>query len=304
MDFEKVYLVIKRMGKMEFNVSNEAKYQIFISSTYTDLIEERQQVIREVIRAEQFPIAMENFVASNKNQWTTIERYLKNSGCLILLLGNRYGTIDKNDPNKISFTEKEFNLAEKLEIPILVFIRSGIESQKHSEKDKKYKKFKRKLEKNRLVCYFRNCAELSGAVAHSIALEKSFFKNPWYINSSVKSINDDVVKNAKEDIKKVNDNVKKDLLSLADNNYWNEDAEKMFKKYQKDLKKLPDKWNTVKKWEGGRDFKFLFEVRSDINMINEELRQKGYTKSIRYVYTDKTGMWVYGWYLKGEQRDS
>lgn len=289
---------------MEFNVSNEAKYQIFISSTYTDLKEERQHVIREVIRAEQIPIAMENFVASNKNQWATIERYLENSGCLILLLGDRYGTIDESDTNKISFTEKEFNLAEKLKIPILVFIRSGTESPKDSENNDKYKKFKEKLENNRLVCYFNNCSELSGAVAHSIALEKNSFQNPWYIQKNANKIKNDVVETANEDTKDVNDNVKTDLLSLQDKNYWNDDAEKMFKRYQKDLEKLPDKWDKVKKWEGGKDFKSLFEVRSDTNMISEELRQKGYTKSIRYVYTDKTGMWVYGWYLKGEQQDS
>lgn len=292
------------MGKMEFNVSNEAKYQIFISSTYTDLKEERQHVIREVIRAEQIPIAMENFVASNKNQWATIERYLENSGCLILLLGDRYGTIDESDTNKISFTEKEFNLAEKLKIPILVFIRSGTESPKDSENNDKYKKFKEKLENNRLVCYFNNCSELSGAVAHSIALEKNSFQNPWYIQKNANKIKNDVVETANEDTKDVNDNVKTDLLSLQDKNYWNDDAEKMFKRYQKDLEKLSDKWDKVKKWEGGKDFKSLFEVRSDTNMISEELRQKGYTKSIRYVYTDKTGMWVYGWYLKGEQQDS
>ena len=39
----------------------EKKYQIFISSTYTDLIEVRREIAKSVLRQTEIPAAMEDF---------------------------------------------------------------------------------------------------------------------------------------------------------------------------------------------------------------------------------------------------
>ena len=41
------------------------RYQIFISSTYEDLIEERRKVIQAVLKLYHFPIGTEMFHADN-----------------------------------------------------------------------------------------------------------------------------------------------------------------------------------------------------------------------------------------------
>lgn len=64
----------------------------------------------------------------------------------------------------------------------------------------------------------------------------------------------------------------------------------MFNNYEDKLDELNDKWNENQEWEGGKDFKYLFEIRSDHQMINDNLKKKGITKSFRYVYPDKKGL--------------
>lgn len=47
----------------------EKKYQVFISSTYTDLIEERKKVQEILLMADCIPAGMEAFVATNDEQF-------------------------------------------------------------------------------------------------------------------------------------------------------------------------------------------------------------------------------------------
>jgi hypothetical protein len=50
------------------------KYQIFISSTYEDLKEERDRVIRAVLEMGHIPVGMEMFNAADESQWNIIKR--------------------------------------------------------------------------------------------------------------------------------------------------------------------------------------------------------------------------------------
>ena len=51
----------------------QKKYQVFISSTYTDLIEERKKVQEIVLMADCIPAAMEAFVATTEEQFQIIK---------------------------------------------------------------------------------------------------------------------------------------------------------------------------------------------------------------------------------------
>ncbi len=263
--------------------SNESKYLVFISSTFKDLMDERSRVIKEILRAEQIPVAMEHFVASDKEQWDTIERFLSQSGCMISIIGESYGTIDE-DSGK-SFTELEFEYAVKNGIPILCFLKTLENSI--TEYDAKLLAFRKTIETSkRLVCFYKDITDLVGAVASSISKEKDNFINPWYCVKSENGIKNE----SKTTIP---------LLDLEVKNHWNNAAINMYNKYEKELDKLTDKWDGPMKWEGGRDFKYLFEVRNDGNMINDEMRDRGIVKTIRYVWTDDEDiMWVMCWYLK------
>lgn len=49
------------------------KYQIFISSTYTDLEDERQAVCNAILKMHQIPAGMEQFNAGDSKQWEIME---------------------------------------------------------------------------------------------------------------------------------------------------------------------------------------------------------------------------------------
>lgn len=109
--------------------SPQIKYQIFVSSTYKDLIEERKSVVETVLRTHNFPIGMEMFNANDKEQWLVIQDTIDLSDIYILIIGHKYGslTIGKR---KISFTQKEFEYALKRKrqgkLKILCFIRQRV----------------------------------------------------------------------------------------------------------------------------------------------------------------------------------
>lgn len=46
------------------------RYQIFISSTYTDLQLERQAVLESVLKLRHIPVAMEQFISTNEEQFS------------------------------------------------------------------------------------------------------------------------------------------------------------------------------------------------------------------------------------------
>lgn len=69
------------------------KLQVFVSSTYKDLVEERQTAVQAILDAGHIPAGMELFWAG-KTQMETIRRWIDESDIYCLILGGRYGTVD------------------------------------------------------------------------------------------------------------------------------------------------------------------------------------------------------------------
>jgi hypothetical protein len=97
----------------------EIKYQVFVSSTYSDLIEERESIIKAILEMYHIPIGMEMFSAEDEDQWEIIRRTIEVSDYYILVLGLRYGS---KTTDNISFTQKEYEYAIEKNIPVLAFI--------------------------------------------------------------------------------------------------------------------------------------------------------------------------------------
>ena len=87
MEYQYGISVIRREDYMQ------KKYQIFISSTYEDLKDERKKVQDTILRMYHFPIGMEMFSAGNVDQWKVIRETIDSSDYYILLVGHRYGSI-------------------------------------------------------------------------------------------------------------------------------------------------------------------------------------------------------------------
>lgn len=149
------------------------KYQIFVSSTYEDLKEERAQVIRAILEMGHIPVGMEMFSAADEEQWKIIARQIDETDYYVVIVGHRYGSMTGG----ISYTEKEFDYAVSKGTPTLGFVVDGSVEPlaKHvdtsAQKVAALAKFKGKVQQ-RPVGFWKNADELHGKV--SIALMKAF----------------------------------------------------------------------------------------------------------------------------------
>ncbi|MFR1830451.1 MAG: DUF4062 domain-containing protein [Clostridium butyricum] len=127
------------------------KLQVFISSTYIDLKEERQAAVEAILDSGNIPAGMELFKAGNETQLKTIERWIDESDVYLLILGGRYGSIEEKSGK--SYTHLEYEYAVKKNIPIFavvlseskIFKKASIIGKSNSMEEKeidKYKKFK------------------------------------------------------------------------------------------------------------------------------------------------------------------
>ena len=98
----------------------EKMYQIFVSSTYLDLIDIRNIAYQSILDMGQVPVGYHD-IAANSNIQETINPLIDNSEIFILIIGENYGSIS---PSGNSYVEEEYNFAVSKGKPILCFIRS------------------------------------------------------------------------------------------------------------------------------------------------------------------------------------
>lgn len=91
------------------NMAQRRKLQVFVSSTFTDLKEERQAAVEAILTAGHIPAGMELFAAGDESQMAVIRRWIDESDAYLLLLGGRYGSIEPIT-NK-SYTHLEYEYA-------------------------------------------------------------------------------------------------------------------------------------------------------------------------------------------------
>lgn len=147
----------------------KTRYQIFISSTFIDLKEERQKIIETILRLEHFPIGMELFHADDQNQWRQIKQAIDDSDFYILIIAHRYGSLTSRN---ISYTEKEYNYAKLKKKPIYAFIISdevnvNIKYIDQGFKAEKLLAFKTKIKKSQ-CSFWHNKEELAYEVSQTL----------------------------------------------------------------------------------------------------------------------------------------
>lgn len=79
----------------------DSKYTIFVSSTYIDLKEEREEIRNAIIKMGHIPVGMEYFPASNKTQWEIIKKLIDECDYYVLIIGGRYGSIEKESKDQL-----------------------------------------------------------------------------------------------------------------------------------------------------------------------------------------------------------
>ena len=92
------------------------RYQVFLSSTYADLKEERDNIIQILMKLNCIPAGLELFPAIDEKQFDYIKKCIDDSDYYLLIIGGRYGSLTCEG---ISYTEKEYLYALKNNISII-----------------------------------------------------------------------------------------------------------------------------------------------------------------------------------------
>jgi hypothetical protein len=157
----------------------EKRYQVFISSTYADLKEERRTVIQTVIELDCIPAGMELFPAADEEQLLFIKRVIDDCDYYLLIIGGRYGSVDARG---ISYTEQEYDYAVSRGLKVIALLHGSPDDIPFgkSEKDpvlwEKLQKFRRKVMTGRLVKFWQTAQDLPGLV--SLSLSKTIKSYP------------------------------------------------------------------------------------------------------------------------------
>jgi len=98
----------------------DKKYQVFISSTYTDLKDERKVAVETILTDGHIPTGMEQFHACDRSQFDIIKKWIDDSDVYVLILGGRYGTLMSE--HDYSYTEAEFRYVLEREKPCFALV--------------------------------------------------------------------------------------------------------------------------------------------------------------------------------------
>jgi hypothetical protein len=149
----------------------DKRYQVFVSSTYTDLLEERRHVIQTLLEMNCIPSGMELFPAADEEQWQFIRRVIDDCDYYILIIGGRYGSVTAEG---VSYTEKEYDYAVERGLDVLACVHSAPDEIAVGKSDitpelrSKLEAFREKVKTGRIVKFWTHAKDLPGLVAVSL----------------------------------------------------------------------------------------------------------------------------------------
>ncbi len=146
--------------------------QIFISSTYSDLIEERKAAHETIRKMGYEPIWMEDFAANSKHPREVCLEKVRECDSVLLLLGSSYGS-SRDERTGLSYTHLEYHAARETQIPVLAFIKKPEQGRWESaETDKEARRhhidFKDDVEQHVLRKSFSSLRELENVIQEAI----------------------------------------------------------------------------------------------------------------------------------------
>lgn len=146
--------------------------RVFVSSTFEDMEKYRSAAMDALMSIEQMPVGMENFIASNDNSLEACLTDVRRCQMLILIIGMRYGSEDNNTGK--SYTELEFEEAERNNIPVLAFLVNEKECPvlpiyvDTGGKAEKLREFKSRLKEEKYCAMFSSEEDLKNLIIRSV----------------------------------------------------------------------------------------------------------------------------------------
>jgi hypothetical protein len=148
----------------------DKRYQVFISSTFVDLVDERREVMQALLEMDCVPAGMELFPAGNTDQWTLIKGVIEQSDYYLVILGGRYGSMSEEG---ISYTEMEYDYAVERGIPVMGFVPADADAipvgktDKDDAAAKKLDEFREKVQL-KLTKDWKNAEDLGSKVTRGL----------------------------------------------------------------------------------------------------------------------------------------
>jgi hypothetical protein len=172
------------------------KYQIFVSSTFTDLKHERQAAVEAILAAGHIPAGMELFAAGDESQLEVIRRWIDDSDVYMLILGGRYGSIDSG--TGLSYTELEYDYAVQKGLPFFALVLSDaaidgkglviLDIERETKNPEKYEKFRSKV-LSKISKVVEDCKDIKIGILESIRnLEHRYALQGWVRSSELKDV--------------------------------------------------------------------------------------------------------------------
>ncbi len=193
----------------------DKRYQVFVSSTYVDLVEERQKVTQTLMGMDCIPAGMELFPAADEEQFEFIKKVIDDCDYYLLIVGARYGSLSEEG---ISYTEMEYNYAKEKGIKVIALIHGSPDDLPTNKTDKnpelalKLEQFKDNVKTGRMVKFWKSSEELPGLVALSlISTMKMFPAIGWIRANQAGSIE---LLNEINILRKENENLKQQVRPL------------------------------------------------------------------------------------------
>jgi hypothetical protein len=146
------------------------RYQVFVSSTFLDLQDERREIMHALLELRCIPAGMELFPASNDEQWKLIKRVIDDSDYYIVIVAGRYGSVHTSGT---SYTEMEYQYALESGKPVLGFLHEDVSAiaSKHCESTPEGKtklQAFRDLVGKKTIKHYKNPHDLGSKVSRSI----------------------------------------------------------------------------------------------------------------------------------------
>lgn len=92
------------------------RLQVFVSSTFSDLVKERQAAVEAILTAGHIPAGMELFTSGDESQMEVIKQWIDESDVYLVILAGRYGSVEPNSGK--SYTQLEYEYALEKDKPL------------------------------------------------------------------------------------------------------------------------------------------------------------------------------------------
>lgn len=192
------------------------KYQVFISSTFTDLKEERQDISRSILNLDHIPAGMEMFPAIDEDQLDYIKKVIDDCDYYVLIIGGRYGSTSESG---VSYTEREYDYAIERGIRVIALIHAdaGQISVAKSDTDPavvaRLDAFRNKAKTGRMVRFWTDKATLQAGFFESFAMTMSRYPAVGWVRGD--TVSNEATLSQLNAVRDENDRLRQAIADLA-----------------------------------------------------------------------------------------